>query len=62
MTNLTAERTASTPNTTSKVVLVSGPGPGDAAMMLGDLRIEELAAQRFEAFEGAFLIRPISRE
>ena len=41
MTNLTAERTASTPNTTSKVVLVSGPGPGDAAMMLGDLRIEE---------------------
>jgi hypothetical protein len=27
-------------------------------MMLGDLRIEELAAQRFEAFERAFLVRP----
>jgi hypothetical protein len=30
--------------------------------MLGDLRIEELAAQRFEAFERAFLVGPISRE
>jgi hypothetical protein len=30
--------------------------------MFGDLRIDELAAQRFEAFERAFLIRPISRE
>ena len=29
----------------------------DAAVLLGDLRIEELAAQRFEAFERAFLIR-----
>jgi hypothetical protein len=27
-------------------------------MVLGDFRIEELAAQRFEAFERAFLIRP----
>ena len=26
--------------------------------MLGDFRIEELAAQRFEAFERALLIRP----
>jgi hypothetical protein len=26
--------------------------------MLGDLRIEELAAQHFEAFVRAFLIRP----
>jgi len=26
-------------------------------MVLGDLRIEEFAAQRFEAFERAFLIR-----
>jgi hypothetical protein len=31
-------------------------------MVLGDVRIEELAAQRFEAFECAFLIRPIRRE
>src|SRR5271157_4021495 len=30
----------------------------DAALVLGDLRIEELVAQRFEAFEGAFLVRP----
>jgi hypothetical protein len=28
------------------------------AVMLGDLWIEELAAQRFEALEGAFLIHP----
>ena len=28
------------------------------AMMLGDFRIDELAAQRFEAFERAFLVRP----
>src|SRR5260370_5561876 len=27
-------------------------------MVLGDLRIEELAAQRLEAFERAFLVRP----
>jgi hypothetical protein len=26
--------------------------------VLGDLRIDELAAQRFEAFERAFLVRP----
>src|SRR5216684_238059 len=30
----------------------------DAAVVLGDFRIEELAAQRFEAFECPFLIRP----
>jgi hypothetical protein len=33
-------------------------GLDDAAMMLDDLRIEEFAAQSFEAFERAFLIRP----
>ena len=27
-------------------------------MVLGDFRIDELAAQRLEAFERAFLIRP----
>jgi hypothetical protein len=31
-------------------------------VMLDDLRIDELAAQRFEAFERAFLVHPISRE
>jgi hypothetical protein len=30
--------------------------------MLGDLRIEKLAAQRFEAFERAFLVGAINRE
>jgi len=29
----------------------------DPAVVLGDLRIEELSAQRFEAFERAFLVR-----
>jgi hypothetical protein len=29
--------------------------------MLGDLRIEEFAAQRFEAFEGALLVRSPNR-
>ena len=33
-------------------------GLDDAAVVLGDLRIEELAAQRFEAFERALLVRP----
>ena len=33
-------------------------GLDDAAVVLGDLRIDELAAQRFEAFERAFLVRP----
>jgi hypothetical protein len=33
-------------------------GLDDAAMVLGDLWIEEFAAQRFEAFERALLIRP----
>ena len=36
--------------------------PGDAALVLGDLRVEELAPQRVEAFERALLVRPISRE
>jgi hypothetical protein len=27
-------------------------------MVLGDFRIDELAAQRFQAFERAFLVRP----
>ena len=31
-------------------------GLDDAAVMLGDLRIDELAAQRPEAFEGALLV------
>jgi hypothetical protein len=30
----------------------------DATVVLGDLRIDEVAAQCFEAFERAFLIRP----
>jgi hypothetical protein len=30
--------------------------------MRGDLRIDKLAAQRFQAFERALLVRPISRE
>jgi len=33
-------------------------GLDDAAVMLGDFRIEELAAQRLEAFERALLVRP----
>src|SRR5262249_37944198 len=36
-------------------------GLDDAAVVLGDLRIDEFAAQRLEAFERAFLIR-LSRE
>jgi hypothetical protein len=39
----------------SPVVLVR---PGDAAVVLDDLRVDEVAAQRLEAFEGAFLVRP----
>jgi hypothetical protein len=38
-------------------------GLNDPAPVLGDLRIEELAAQRLEAFERAFFVSaPISRE
>jgi len=33
-------------------------GLDDAAMVLGDLRIEELMAQRFQAFERTLLVRP----
>jgi hypothetical protein len=36
--------------------------PGDAAMVLGDLRIEKLMAQRLEAFEVPSSSAPISRE
>ena len=51
----TAQRTASTTlaNSTNR------PSPvDDAAVMLRDSRIDELMAQRFEAFERAFLVRP----
>jgi hypothetical protein len=30
--------------------------------MLGDRWVDELAAQRHQAFEGAFLVAPINRE
>ena len=33
-------------------------GLDDAAMVLGDFRIEELATQRLQAFERAFLVHP----
>jgi len=33
-------------------------GLADAAVVLGDLRIEELAQQRFEAFVRVLLVRP----
>jgi hypothetical protein len=33
-------------------------GLHDAAVVLADFRIEELAAQRFEAFERPLLVRP----
>ena len=33
-------------------------GLDDPAPVLGDLRIDQLAAERLEAFEGAFLVRP----
>jgi hypothetical protein len=33
-------------------------GLDDAAVVFGDFRIEKLMAQRFEAFERAFLVRP----
>src|SRR6266436_2785256 len=56
----TAQRTASTTLANSTKQAVAG-GLDDAAMVLGDRRIDELAAQRLEAFERAFLT-PISRE
>ena len=34
----------------------------DAAVVLGDLGVDELAPQRLEAFERAFLVHPNSRE
>jgi len=37
-------------------------GLDDVASMLGDLRIEQLALQRFEAFESPSSATPISRE
>jgi len=36
----------------------NSPALRGSTSMRGDLRIEELTAQRFEAFERAFLIRP----
>jgi hypothetical protein len=33
-------------------------GLDDAAMMLGDLRVDQLPSQRLETFERAFLVRP----
>jgi hypothetical protein len=38
------------------------PVKASGRVVLGDFRIDELATQRFEAFECAFLVRPISRE
>ena len=40
--------------------MVGSPGqkPGDAAAVLPDLRVDELAAMRLEAFERPFLVRP----
>src|SRR5712671_6551655 len=52
----TAQRTASTTLGKFHQHAVTG-GLDDAAVMLGDFRIEELAAQRLEAFERAFLVR-----
>jgi hypothetical protein len=37
-------------------------GLDDAAVVFGDFRIDEFPAQCLEAFERAFLVRPISRE
>jgi len=53
----TAQRTASTTLAKFHQHAVAG-GLDDGAVMFADFRIEELAAQRFEAFERAFLIRP----
>jgi hypothetical protein len=55
-----AQRTAATAlaNSTSR----PSPVVLNAAAMLGDFRIEKLAARRFETFERAFLVRPVSRE
>src|SRR5690349_4719130 len=53
----TAQRTASTTLENS----TSMPSPvvfDDATLVLGDFRIEELAAQRLEAFERPILVRP----
>ena len=36
------------------------PSLDNSAVVLGDLRIDQLAAQRFGSFEPAFLVRPIS--
>jgi hypothetical protein len=53
----TAQRTASTTLAKFHQHAVAG-GLDDGAVMFADFRIEELAAQRFEAFERAFLIPP----
>ena len=54
----TAQRTASTTLANSHQQAVAGGLDDAPMMMLGDLRIEELEAQRFEAFERAFFVRP----
>ena len=59
----TAQRTASTTlanSTSMPSPVVGSPGqkPGDAAAVLPDLRVDELAAMRLEAFERPFLVRP----
>jgi len=53
----TAQRTASTTLGKFEQHAVTG-GLDNAAVMLGELRIDELAAQRFEALERALLVRP----
>ncbi len=40
------------------MVLVPGVKPRDAAMVLGDFRVDKLTVQRLEAFEGALLVQP----
>jgi hypothetical protein len=54
----TAQRTASTDAGKFHQHAVAG-GLDDAAMVLGDLRIEKLAAQPLETFERALLVRSL---
>jgi hypothetical protein len=56
-------RCTSTPHSTASTTLAkstSKPSPrglDDATAVIHDFRIDKLAAQRFEAFERAFLVR-----
>src|SRR5580704_17201567 len=52
----TAQRTASTTRKFHQHAVTGGLD--DPAAMLGHFRVEELAAQCFEAFERAFLVHP----